>query len=522
MKTKKSKAQRTVITGACVITLDSTPDEEAVLIEDEEILQVGSRNEVLESAGADARIVNLDGGVILPGFHDNHIHAVGLGNWANHVKLDGLNENQIVEKLREEFSDTRRGRLILAVGWDYGYCTEPHREILDEAFPDNPVILIQFSGHGMWVNSLALKKMKIDSRSPDPRGGKILRDENGEPTGVLRDAHENPYFRRSFWSMHFKPRLNMRCLERCLELFREAGITSVGDNTWFYPTVWNLRKLYKRGDLTCRFSCWRYGQRPALSMFMGVGPYASQWYAKGPWKYFLDGAFSSRSAWLTEDYADDSGNSGLGNPSLEIEKILKPFARRGEQAAFHAIGDRAIKEFLDALERLVEIHPQAADARFRLEHAQLIRPEDIERLAKLGVLIAAQPHAIGHYEKDERLLGPERARRAYPYRSLIDAGVHVSFGSDAPAESTFEPLVGIQNVVDREGPEAIGVEEALRCYTVESAYAEHLEDRKGRIRQGMNADLVALSKDPRRVAPSEIGNIEVVMTVSGGRCVYTT
>ena len=201
-------------------------------------------------------------------------------------------------------------------------------------------------------------------------------------------------------------------------------------------------------------------------------------------------------------------------------KELSFLARKKRQGAFHIIGDRGIAIFLDAYEKALERYPELGDLRIRIEHAQLVKPADIERIARLGVLVAAQPTALGTPEKDERILGRERALRAYPYRSLIDAGVKLSFGSDIPGESECDPLVAIHQTVNREGPERIGVEEAIRCYTAGSAYAEFTEKKKGTLAPGMLADFAVLSHDITAIRTSAIRNTVVEETVVGGKSVY--
>ena len=255
-------------------------------------------------------------------------------------------------------------------------------------------------------------------------------------------------------------------------------------------------------------------------ILMGLRRFDPLWYRRGLYKYGLDGTFSTRTAWMTEPYADDPTSVGKGKGRDQILKFLLPRVRRHQQVGCHAIGDRAVKEFLDAVEIAQKRYRWTRDLRLRLEHAQGIRTEDIPRLRDLGVLVAAQPHAVGDPEKDQRLLGRERALAAYPHRSLLDAGVALSFGSDFPGESTLDPLLAIQYVVGREGPQAISVEEALACYTRESAFAEFQEDEKGTLSAGKMADLVILSDDPLKVAPDAIKDIKPVMTMVGGRVVY--
>jgi hypothetical protein len=205
---------------------------------------------------------------------------------------------------------------------------------------------------------------------------------------------------------------------------------------------------------------------------------------------------------------------------VDIERILRGLCRKRRQGAFHIIGDKGLSRFLDAAEKVEKDYPNLPELRMRIEHAQLVDPRDIPRLRDLGIIIAAQPSALAAQAKDIQLLGEARAERAYPYRALIDEGVHLSFGSDIPGEATYEPIGHIHMTVNRSWPGRISAEEALRCYTVESAYAEFQENQKGRLAPGMLADFAVLSQDITTVPPEKIRETRVEMTVVGGRLVY--
>jgi len=508
--------------NARVLTIDpAQPRAEAVLVEGERIAWVGSSREAQARASPSARRLDLQGRCLIPGFNDNHLHAISLGDSLTRISLAGMDCARIVEHLRQRYAGARPGELLVAYSWDYPNCPNPHRRILDSAFPRNPVALFQFSGHAAWVNSRMLRRLGIRAGSPDPKGGQIERDADGEPTGILKDNAITPLHDIRLRRHMFSPALRRRLIARSLELLRRAGITSVQDNTWTPTTVWTLNELRRRGELTCRFSCWTHGSRPFLSRAMSLARYDRRWVRRGPWKYFLDGTFSTRTAWLLEPYRGEPQN--LGRPALpaeELAAILSRSAARRRQSVFHAIGDRAIRGLADAVEAARARHPQLAGLRLRIEHGQLIDPADIPRLAELGILVAAQPTALAQPDKDQALLGPERARRAYPYRSLLDAGVRLSFGSDVPGEAHYQPLLAIHWAVNRPSPERITALEALACYTLGSAYAEFQEAEKGSIRAGKLADLAVLSADPTAVPPERIRDLKVDLTVVGGRVVY--
>ena len=507
------------------------PRAQALLVRNGLVDFVGGEAEAVDRArasGEDAELHEARGLSIVPGFNDNHVHAIHMGDHALAVDLGGLDAKAIVARLRERFPAPAKGEVVRAFNWDYPSCPDPRKELLDEAFPSNPVILGQFSGHAQWLNSAALRAIGIRRNGPDPEPRKgrpvpsVLRDPNGEPTGVVRDLGDTRLSRRRVRDIFYDSRMREERLELALATFARMGVTSVQDNTWFYPELFSLRRRLSSGTLTARFTTWSLGRRrgstAAIRAGLALGLGERDWIRPGPEKHFLDGTFSTRNACLCEPFAD-SGEGSCPDPRAPLAE-LESLARRGLQGAFHIIGDKGIAIFLDAYEEVLARHPGMRSLRMRIEHAQLVRPEDMPRLRELGVLVAAQPSALGTPEKDEALLGPDRALRAYPYRSLIDAGVELSFGSDIPGESSCDPIRSIHMAANREGTERISAQEALRCYTVGSAYAEFMEGRKGMLKAGMLADFVLLSQDITSVPSQRIGDTLVVETLVGGRSVY--
>jgi predicted amidohydrolase YtcJ len=512
------------------ITLDpSRPRARALVVRDGLIDYAGEAAEAINRAGDGAEVRHLGGRTAVPGFNDNHVHAVHMGDHELAPDLGGLDAARIALLLRETFPDPAPGEVIRAFNWDYPACPDPRREILDAAFPRNPVVLSQYGGHGQWMNGAALRIIGIRRGGPDPRSGSVLRDPDGEPTGVVRDLGDTRLSRMRNRAIYFDEAQRERRMEIALAAFARLGITSVQDNTWFWPEVAGLRRRFARGALTARFSCWSLGRRPrsraAMDAAFALGAGVPDWILPGPVKYFLDGTFSTRNACLFEPFLGEAEGEGADPAGLCADpaaprSALAFLAKAGRQGAFHIIGDRGIAVFLDAFEEALARHPRLPELRIRIEHAQLIRPGDIERIARLGVLVSAQPTALNSPEKDEALLGRERARRAYPYRSLLDAGVHLSFGSDIPGESGCDPIRSIHMAANREGPERISAEEALRCCTLGSAYAEFAEGRKGALKAGMLADFAVLSQDLAAVPSERIGDTVVMETVVGGETVY--
>ncbi len=516
-----------------VLTMDEDqPRAQAIAVKGGRILAVGRDEAILPLAGQGTTRIDLDARTVVPGFNDNHVHTFATGSFRGSPVLWGLTCEEVAEVVRTAALEAGPGVRITGNAWDYPTCPRPHRSILDEAAPDNPVFLVQYSGHAAWVNSRMLEAMGIDADTPDPEGGQIVRDDDGEPTGILRDRAMGSYQLQNYRRELLSRKAHRAAVDRALELYRRAGITSVQDNTW-EPLTAHLLVTYRRHDrLTCRVSVWPYGESPWLRPLMKLVAYDDTWIRPGPTKYFADGAFSTRTAWLTEPYADEPDNTGTAyHDPDDLADLVSKAARKRRRLAIHAIGDRAVHEVLNALEAAQARYPWTKTLRMRLEHVQLVRRDDIPRMKALGVVACVQPFALATPGKDVVLLGEERATRAYPYKTLLDAGIPVSFGSDNPAEVDYEPLLGVYYAVTRQDKrgefealapaERMTPEEAIRCYTMGSAYAEFMEQEKGSITPGKLADLVVLSDDPTWVDASRIPDITVLRTVVGGRTVFS-
>jgi predicted amidohydrolase YtcJ len=509
-------------TNGNIVTLDeSIPAADTMVIRRDRIAYVGWTQGAAPYQDPGTETIDLDGKTLIPGFNDNHLHAIYMGDYFSRPNLSGLDQEQIIDKLLEADKTLDKGQTLYAFGWDYPYCPYPHRKLLDREFPERPVALFQYSGHAVWVNTVILKKLKVTANTPDPPGGAIEKDGAGEPTGILKDKAAYPVHYKRFMQMNLRPKLRAGLIDTALTLFRENGMTSVQDNTWAPFTVSHFQRLKRRGVLTARVSCWSRGEPAWSRIWLEHKRYDPYWVRKGPRKFFIDGTFSTRTAMLESPYRGEPENFGL--PAISPEKlhheILKGIQQQ-RQLAFHAIGDGAIRQFLDTLENFKEAKTRVRVLRFRLEHAQLIARRDLERLADWGILLAVQPSALINLEKDQGLLGEERAARAYAFKSILEAGIPLSFGSDVPGESQFKPLELMQLAVNRQTGEKITSYEALVAYTKGSAYAEFMETEKGTLTPGKLADCVVLSEDPTRCPPNRIRDIRVEMTITGGKIVY--
>jgi hypothetical protein len=513
---------RIILINGRIMTLDDArPSAGALVVGGDRIAYVGEPAGALAYRTPETQVIDLGGMTAIPGFNDNHLHAVATGDYFSKPNLQGLDCDEIIEKLLASAPLPETTEPIYAFGWDYPDCPDPHRRLLDRHFPQRPVALFQYSGHAVWVNTAFLKKLKVTDRSPDPPGGKIERDAQGRATGILQDKAAFPVHFKRFLRMNLKAALRTELVDRALALFRENGITSIQDNTWFPMTVTHYKRLKRRGKLTARVSCWSYGELGWARYWLEHKRFDPLQVRRGPRKFFIDGTFSTRTALLTAPYRGESENFGL--PSISSQRLVREIRkaiRQGRQLALHAIGDGAIGWFLDSLENVKANKQRVRELRFRLEHAQLIAPQDFERLADWGILLAVQPSAMIDFEKDRRLLGEERARRAYPLDAILKAGIPLSFGSDVPGESRFRPLELIHLAVNRQAGESIPPLAALRAYTRGSAFAEFMESEKGRLMPGQLADITVLSEDPTRCAAHRIRDIRTAMTLTGGRIVF--
>ena len=522
----------------------TTKTAQAVAIANGRILAVGSDAEIRAHQGPNTRVIDLEGRLAVPGLTDSHAHFIQGGFQLLSVDLkDARSEEEFVRRIAEKARALPSGRWMQGGDWDEeAWRSEklPTRWMIDAVTPRTPVFISRYDGHAVLANSLALRLAGITKGTPDPAGGVIVRDpESGEPTGVLKDEAQDLVAK-------VIPRPSESEMEEALRAaLKEAarvGLTSIHDIT-VGPEAWNgnftgeielLRRAELEGWLTCRIYAitpianWKNLEDAGISHGMG-----SEYLEMGAVKAFADGSLGSRTAWMFKPYDDDPGNCGLPMPPMAPPSKLEGIARQADKAGIqictHAIGDRAISNLLDIYERIGGEHPAAH--RFRVEHAQHLRPEDFARFGKLGIVASMQPyHAIDDGRWAEKRIGHERARASYAWRSMLDAGAHLALGSDWPV-APLDPLLGIYAAVTRatldgKNPggwfprERLTVEEALRGYTLGAAYAAFQENDKGTISPGKLADVVVLSEDLFRVPPEKIKDLRVDITLVGGKVVF--
>ncbi|MEM0007936.1 MAG: amidohydrolase [Candidatus Bathyarchaeia archaeon] len=513
------------ILNANVVTLDAgKPRAEALAIRDGRIVAVGSGEEVRKYAGSGTKVIDLEGKTVVPGFVDCHVHMTGFGQ---HLQtLDLRNVSSIEEmklRIREYADKYPEKRWILGGRWDHERFSEkrfPTRWDLDEAVRDKPVFLIRVCGHIGVVNTKALELAGIRKETVVNGGAVDLDAVSGEPNGVLRENALN-----LVWRVVPKPsmaELEEACIQACRRAV-ENGLTGVH---WIVDSADEIRviqKLYNEGRLPLRV----YLGIPVklldevlrLGLVTGFG---NDMIRLGFVKLFADGSLGARTAALKEPYADKPETSGmLIYSQRRLNRLVLKAHRAGWQLAVHAIGDKAIESVLEAFSKALRRFPRK-DHRHRIEHCSVVNPRLIRRMKRLGLIASVQPHfVVSDFWVVDRV-GVERARWVYPFKTLLRTGVVVASGSDCPVEP-ISPLLGVWAAVARKSfcEESLTVEEALKTYTLNAAYASFEEAEKGTISVGKFADLTVLSDDPFKVAPDEIRSISVEMTIVGGKIVYS-
>ncbi len=516
-------------------TVDNArPSAEAVAVLNGRILAVGSSNDMKKFAGAGTRLVDLKGKRMLPGFIDNHTHFMSGGFQLQNVDLRYAKSETEFAALIKTRGAQYPGRWITGGDWDHDNWPGgnlPTKELIDRYTPQTPVFVNRYDGHMALANSYALKLAGIDKTTPDPQGGTIVRDKKtGEATGILKDAAMNLVFR------HMPDPSEEEMLEAARLALAEArkfGVTSIQDVS-SGSDIRVYQALRDKGELTARFHC-----RVPLSKWENLAavgikvPFGDEWVRMGSLKEFADGSLGSSTALFFQPFTSDPGTCGLAMDVVldgRLEKWATGADKAGLQLSIHAIGDSANALMLDLFEKITKSNPQW-DRRFRIEHAQHIAPKDFERFARLGVIASVQPyHAIDDGRWAEKRIGHERCKTTYPFRTFLDHGVKMCFGSDWTV-GPLSPILGIYAAVTRRTTDGanpngwfpeqkIAVAEAIEAYTINCAYAVFEEHEKGSITPGKMADLVVLSDDIFTIDPVKIENVEVEMTVMRGKVVF--
>ncbi len=536
---KKYPINRTVFyLHGRIYTNDSQhPWAAAMAVRDEKILCIGTLAHVLLDCGGaepEAETIQLNEKFVMPGFNDAHTHLGGAGRDKLNLSLNGTDSVAELQKLvKDAVAKKKVGEWIVGSGWDQTRWPDkqfPTRLQLDEVAPNNPVFLVHISGHVAVANSEALKHAEITPQTKNPMGGEIERFEDGEPNGMLKEGSAMELVEQRIPDPSDEDR--RKGIELVLEELACHGVTSAQDNSeWEDFLVYKQLKEEKK--LTLRITEWLPFMLPTddLQNRRAQGGTTDPWLKTGAVKMVADGALGSRTAALLAPYSDDPSTSGLMTIETERLKLMAiERDRLGFQLAFHAIGDKANQICLDVFESVHRMNP-ARDRRDRIEHAQVVAPEDIVRFGKLNVIASMQPsHEMNDMRWAEQRIGSERAKGAYAWNSLEKAGAKLAFGTDYDVEP-INPFRGIYACVSRELPEGgpaggwepqekLPLDDCLRAYTYGSAYAEFDEGKKGELKVGQYADFIVLSTDLTKATPKEILKTEVLRTVVGGRVVY--
>ncbi len=524
-----------VFLGGDLHTMDTdAPRATALAVRGQHILAVGSDETISQLIGDTTRVVRLDGHSVSPGLTDAHCHLYGLGKTLESVNLRGVASPEAAAQKALRFAEQLGdSEWLVGRGWDQTIWESkefPHHRVLDAVFAKRPVALRRVDGHALWVNQVALSLAGIDDQTPDPQGGKIIRDAQGHATGVLVDNAMDVVHKQ------FPKATTAMIRRRILAAAKVAtshGITTVHDMGLSDEVLSVYRALADEGRLPLRVYALLGGDiAAAMDLKKRVAERdldGTQYFVLRGIKLYADGALGSRGAALLAEYSDDPGNRGnwISSPE-ELKKAALAVADAGWQLAVHAIGDGANRAVLDAYAAVKVAHPKA-DLRFRVEHAQVLSSEDLSRFASLGVIASMQPtHATSDMPWAEKRVGAERIAGAYAWNTLLRSGAHLTFGSDFPVEKVA-PLLGVYSAVtrqDHEGKpaggwrpeEKLSLDQALASFTVEAAYASFVDGKRGVLKAGYVADLTIFDRILQ--ADPSLLSTEIDMTVVGGAVVF--
>ena len=526
-----------IIVNGNIQTMDANqPSAQAVAIIGNRIIAVGSNDEIKKLAGPNTKVIDAKGQLALPGFNDAHVHFMSGGFQLSSVDLRDANTPQeFARRIRDFAAKLPEGRWITGGDWDHERWPDtklPTKQLIDHYTPRTAVFVNRLDGHMALANSLALKLAGVTSATKDPDGGVIVRDpKTGEPTGILKDAAQS-----FVWKVIPAPSFEEKfaAARAATNHAASLGVTSVQDMSAGVD-VGVYQTLFDRGELKTRiYAVWPLPGWDGLARTGVRAHFGSAMLRTGGLKGFADGSLGSTTALFFQPYLDAPNTSGIPSdemfPDGAMLDRVRGADRAGLQVLIHAIGDRANDKILSIYEQ-VEKEDGERDRRFRIEHAQHLRAQDIPRFARDKVIASMQPyHAIDDGRWAEKRIGQERARTTYAFRSLLDSGATLAFGTDWTV-APLDPMLTIYAAVTRRTldgkhpqgwvPEQkISAAEALHAYTVGSAFAEFQEKEKGTITPGKLADLVILSQDALKIDPNEIEKVRVVMTIMDGRVVY--
>jgi predicted amidohydrolase YtcJ len=510
------------------------PWAEAVAVSSDTVALVGDSGNVARLAGKSTRVISNGTAMVTPGFMDGHTHFIFGGFQLISVDLrDANSPEEFVRRIKAFAAKARPGEWITGGDWDHERWPGtplPDRSWIDSVTPNNPVFVSRLDGHMALGNSAVLKLAGIVRNTKEIPGGVIVRRPDGEPTGVLKDEAQNPVYAVQPTPT---PQQSDAAIDRAMKWAASKGVTGVSDVSVPWFEVAALRRAHDAGKMITRVAVFvPLADWHLLADSVKANGVGDDWLRIDGVKGFVDGSLGSTTALFYEPYLDAPNTKGLMvTPEDSLRKWIGAADSAGLQVAVHAIGERANGLILDIYDSLAKAHGPR-DRRFRIEHAQHLRRSDIARIAGSGVIASMQPyHAIDDGRWAEKRIGPDRIKTTYAFRSLLDLGAHLSFGSDWTV-APLDPLLGIyaavtRRTLDGKHPEGwvpeqkITVEEALRAYTMGDAYAIFAEKRRGKLAPGYKADIVVLDRDLTRIPPEQLEKARVRNTIVDGKVVYS-
>lgn len=507
------------------------PKAEAVAIKGSSIIAVGKSSEIENLGRKNYKVINLQGKTVIPGLIDCHTHFLSFAYGLRRVNLEGISSfDEVLSYIKSFSKKLKPNEWLVGGGWDKNILGDESiftKEILDEVWPESPAVLQSKDHHLLWVNSKALKVTGIDKTTQNPPGGRIEQDQlTGEPTGILKENACN-----LVWEKVPSPSTvtSKELIKEALKIAKSYGLTGIHDLE--DQEAFDLfQQLLQDGELSLRVCFWIPDQNLDSAITLGIrSGFGNEDLRFGGVKLFSDGTLGSQTALMFEPYEGSKDNFGIEvTTQEELAQMVEKASRAGISVAIHSIGDKGVHQSLNAIESSAPPNGKESKLRHRIEHAQLLYPQDVERFRKLGVVASVQPvHAPSDKEIAEKYWG-KRCRLAYAYNTLLKSGARIVFGSDVPIE-TLDPWKGIHAAVTRRKvgedeswylEERVSVAEAVSAYTQWASYASYEENLKGSIQTGKLADMVILSQDIFEIKPEGIPHTKMECTILGGRIIF--